>query len=86
MPLPEFTIKHYAGKVTYQVRVETASPASGAVPRREETEPECGPHHDSSSDPVAPRLCGLGKLLKFSESVPSSEKKKNGPDNANLLG
>lgn len=25
MPLPEFTIKHYAGKVTYQVRPATAS-------------------------------------------------------------
>lgn len=31
MPLPEFTIRHYAGKVTYQVRVETASMTSGAV-------------------------------------------------------
>lgn len=61
MPLPEFTIKHYAGKVTYQVRAETASTASGAVPCRPETEPQCGPHHDSSSGPVAPHLCGLGK-------------------------
>lgn len=28
MPLPEFTIKHYAGKVTYQVRPR-AAPAAG---------------------------------------------------------
>lgn len=31
MPLPEFTIKHYAGKVTYQVRPETALTASGTT-------------------------------------------------------
>lgn len=30
MPLPEFTVKHYAGKVTYQVRPRTACTASGA--------------------------------------------------------
>lgn len=60
MPLPEFTIKHYAGKVTYQVRVEAASTASGARPRRLETEPQCGPHHDSSSGPVAPHLTCIG--------------------------
>lgn len=35
MPLPEFTIKHYAGKVTYQVRPKIARTASGAtVPSR----------------------------------------------------
>ena len=28
MPLPEFTIKHYAGKVTYQVRSRMAHTAS----------------------------------------------------------
>lgn len=28
MPLPEFTIKHYAGKVTYQVRPEITLTAS----------------------------------------------------------
>lgn len=74
MPLPEFTIKHYAGKVTYQVRVETASMTSGTVSCRLETEPQCGPHHDSSSGAAAPRLCDLGKLLEFSEPVSSSEK------------
>lgn len=31
MPLPEFTIKHYAGKVTYQVRPKTALRASSAL-------------------------------------------------------
>lgn len=31
MPLPEFTIKHYAGKVTYQVRPKTACAASSAT-------------------------------------------------------
>lgn len=74
MPLPEFTIKHYAGKVTYQVRVETASMASGTPSCRLETEPQCGLRRDSSSDTVAPQLCGLGKLLEFSEPVSSPEK------------
>lgn len=31
MPLPEFTIKHYAGRVTYQVRPRPV--ASSALPR-----------------------------------------------------
>lgn len=31
MPLPEFTIKHYAGKVTYQVRPQAALVAASAT-------------------------------------------------------
>uniref|UniRef100_A0A8C2YKT7 Unconventional myosin-XV n=1 Tax=Chinchilla lanigera TaxID=34839 RepID=A0A8C2YKT7_CHILA len=39
MPLPEFTIKHYAGKVTYQVRPRTAGRAQALrFPCRLETE------------------------------------------------
>lgn len=67
MPLPEFTIKHYAGKVTYQVRMETASMVSGPAGWIQN-------HSVGLAKILALMLCGLGKLLEFSEPVSSPEK------------
>lgn len=77
MPLPEFTIKHYAGKVTYQVRGR--QPAWLQLPCRAGWRQNRSVGlRDSSSGSVASQQCGLGELLKFSEPVSSSEKKKIG--------
>lgn len=65
MPLPEFTIKHYAGKVTYQVRPRTARTASRAtvptVGDRSTTGAADTPP-GSSSGPAHPQLCDLGQI------------------------
>lgn len=56
MPLPEFTIKHYAGKVTYQVR-GLSDPTTG------------GARGSPGGPGAAPQLQGFGLGLLVSPAV-----------------
>ena len=86
MPLPEFTIRHYAGKVTYQVRPETAG-CQGCVPASGDTERHVAPgvHTWSSSSLLIPVCVTLGKALYLSE--PQFPHLGNGGNNsAHIMG
>lgn len=67
MPLPEFTIKHYAGKVIYQVSPEIVGLAAGAAVllAAGDTEAQHWPQTftpRSNSDSAVPKLCDLEQI------------------------